>query len=109
MANITTPVFTASTPEIFASFPDSRRFDPALKGPDPAKMKAFNESKGQKQFAKRVFEPANGVKGLNDEELKAKPDAFAFDEPRKRVASAPVAPYVISLGRRLGESAATKQ
>jgi catalase len=32
----------------------------------------------------------DGVKGLSDEELKAKPDAFAFDELRKRVASGPV-------------------
>ena len=126
MANLSTPVFTASKPETFGGFLESRRPDPATKAPDPAKVKAFNEanpevliqakylagepvpagyanmnywgvhafafvnSKGQKQFVKWVFEPVDGVKGLSDEELKAKPDAFAFDELRKRVAAGPI-------------------
>lgn len=126
MANLSTPVFTASTPETFAGFLESRRPDPATRMPDPAKVKAFNDAnpevliqakylasqpvpagyanlkywgvhsfgfvdaKGGKRFGKWIFEPVDGVKGLSDEELKAKPDAFAFDELRKRVAAGPV-------------------
>lgn len=52
---------------------------------------AFVDARGNKQFAKWVFEPVGGTQGLSDEEAKAKPADFLFDELRQRVAAAPVA------------------
>jgi catalase len=51
---------------------------------------AFVDARGNRQFAKWVFEPAGGTQGLSDEEAKAKPPEFLFDELRQRVAAAPV-------------------
>lgn len=52
---------------------------------------AFVDARGNRQFAKWVFEPVGGTQGLSDEEAKAKPAEFLFDELRQRVAAAPVA------------------
>jgi len=52
---------------------------------------AFVNAKGDKRFAKWVFEPVDGAKGLSDEEAKARPADFLIDELRQRVAAAPVA------------------
>lgn len=51
---------------------------------------AFVDARGNRQFPKWVFEPAGGTQGLSDEEAKAKPPEFLFDELRQRVAAAPV-------------------
>jgi catalase len=48
---------------------------------------AFVNAKGDKQFGKWTFEPVGGVKGLSDEEAKAKGASFLFDDLRQRVAS----------------------
>jgi len=47
-------------------------------------------AKGQSQFVRWQFVPSAGVVGLSDEQLKAMPDQFLFDELRKRVAEGPV-------------------
>ncbi len=44
MANISAPVFFVNSPENFVKFLEARRPDPATGRPDPAKVKAFNES-----------------------------------------------------------------
>lgn len=44
MANISAPVFFANSPENFVKFLEARRPDPATGRPDPAKVKAFNDS-----------------------------------------------------------------
>jgi catalase len=51
----------------------------------------FVDARGNRQFAKWIFEPAGGTQGLSDEEAKAKPADFLFDELRQRVAAGPVA------------------
>jgi catalase len=125
MANISAPVFGASSPEQFLALLASRQPDPATKVADPMKVKAFNEAnpdvllqgkylasqpvpasfakvnywgvnafafidaKGNRQFAKWVFEPVGGTQGLSDEEAKAKPADFLIDELRQRIAAAP--------------------
>ncbi len=43
-ANISAPVFFVNTPENFVKFLEARRPDPATGRPDPAKVKAFNDS-----------------------------------------------------------------
>lgn len=43
-ANISAPVFFVNRPENFVKFMDARRPDPATSRPDPAKVKAFNDS-----------------------------------------------------------------
>ena len=43
-SNISAPVFFVSTPENFVKFMEARRPDPATGRPDPAKVKAFNDS-----------------------------------------------------------------
>ncbi len=52
---------------------------------------AFVDARGNRQFAKWVFEPVGGTQGLGDEEAKARPADFLFDELRQRVAAGPVA------------------
>lgn len=52
---------------------------------------AFVNSSGAKTWGKWVFEPLGGVRGLTDEEAKAKGPSFLFDELRQRVASSEVA------------------
>ncbi len=47
-------------------------------------------AKGHSQFVRWQLVPSAGVVGLNDEQLKAMPDPFLFDELRKRVPEAPV-------------------
>lgn len=47
-------------------------------------------ARGQRQFVRWQFVPSAGVVGLSDEQLKALPDPFLFDELRQRVAQAPV-------------------
>ncbi len=125
MANISAPVFGASSPEQFLALLASRQPDPATKVTDPMKVKAFNEAnpdvllqgkylasqpvpasfakvnywgvnafafidaKGNRQFAKWVFEPVGGTQGLSDEEAKTKPADFLIDEVRQRIAAAP--------------------
>lgn len=42
--NISTPVFSAATPASFKEFLEARKPDPAKGGPDPAKVKAYNDS-----------------------------------------------------------------
>ncbi len=127
MANISTPVFGAATPEQFVALLESRAVDPQTRAADPAKVKAFNDAnpevllqgrylagqpvpasygmvnywgvnsfvfvndKGERRHAKWVFEPAAGTMGLSDEEAKAKPADFLFDELRQRVAQGAVA------------------
>lgn len=44
MANISAPVFFVNSPENFVKFLEARRPDPATGRPDPAKVKAFNDS-----------------------------------------------------------------
>ena len=44
MANISAPVFFVNSPGNFVKFMEARRPDPATGRPDPAKVKAFNES-----------------------------------------------------------------
>lgn len=44
MANISAPVFFVNSPENFVKFLDARRPDPATGRPDPARVKAFNDS-----------------------------------------------------------------
>lgn len=44
MANISTPVFTAATPEQMLGFLESRQMNPETRMPDPAKVKAFNDA-----------------------------------------------------------------
>jgi catalase len=46
---------------------------------------AFVDARGNKQWGKWIFEPAGGVKGLSDDEAKAKGPVFLFDELRERV------------------------
>jgi catalase len=61
---------------------------------------AFVDARGQRQFAKWVFEPAGGTQGLSDDEAKAKPADFLFDELRQRVAAGPVAfKFVLQLAQ----------
>jgi catalase len=50
---------------------------------------ALVDSKGKKTWGKWVFEPAGGVKGLSDEEAKAKGPNFLNAELRERVAAGP--------------------
>jgi catalase len=52
---------------------------------------AMVDARGNRQFVKWVFEPVAGPLSLSDEEAKAKPAEFLFDELRQRVAAAPVA------------------
>lgn len=49
----------------------------------------FIDGQGQARFARWSFQPVDGIVGLNDAELAAKPDHFLIDELRSRVASAP--------------------
>ncbi len=51
----------------------------------------FVNASGAKQFGKWVFEPAGGVRGLTDDEAKAKGANFLFDDLRQRVKDGPVA------------------
>jgi len=51
----------------------------------------FVNAQGQTQFGKWVFEPVGGVKGLSDEEAKARGPQFLFDELRQGVAAGGVA------------------
>ena len=51
----------------------------------------FGNAAGAKQFGKWVFEPAGGVKGLSDDEAKAKGSSFLFDDLRERVKQGNVA------------------
>jgi catalase len=51
----------------------------------------FVDAQGKTQFGKWVFEPAAGVRGLSDDEAKAKGPTFLFDELRERVKAGPVA------------------
>jgi catalase len=51
----------------------------------------FTTPAKKKVFAKWVFEPARGQKGLSDDELKQMPDDFLADELRKRAASSSIA------------------
>jgi catalase len=44
MANISAPVFFVNSPENFVKFLEARRPDPATGRPDPAKVKAYNDS-----------------------------------------------------------------
>ena len=44
MANISAPVFFVNSPENFVKFLEARRPDPATGRPDPARVKAFNDS-----------------------------------------------------------------
>jgi catalase len=44
MANISAPVFFVNKPENFVKFLEARKPDPATGRPDPAKVKAFNDS-----------------------------------------------------------------
>jgi catalase len=46
---------------------------------------AFVDARGNKQWGKWVFEPVGGVKGLTDDEAKAKGPSFLFDDLRERV------------------------
>jgi catalase len=46
---------------------------------------AFVDARGNKQWGKWVFEPVGGVKGLTDDEAKAKGPSFLFDNLRERV------------------------
>jgi catalase len=43
-SNISAPVFFVNSPENFVKFMEARRPDPATNRPDPAKVKAFNDS-----------------------------------------------------------------
>jgi catalase len=43
-ANVSAPVFFVNSPENFVKFLEARRPDPATGRPDPAKVKAFNDS-----------------------------------------------------------------
>jgi catalase len=52
---------------------------------------AFVNAKGDKQMGKWIFEPVGGLKGLTDDEAKAKGASFLFDELRERVAAGGVA------------------
>lgn len=49
----------------------------------------FVDAQGQGRFARWSFQPLDGVVGLSDSELAARPDHFLIDELRGRVASAP--------------------
>lgn len=136
-ANISAPVFFVNSPENFVKFLEARKADPATGRPDPAKVKAFNDSHpdskpqiewlakapvpasyasvnywgtnafeftsaaGKKMFGKWVFEPADGQKGLTEEELKALPDEFLADELRKRVSDKRV---VFNFGVQLADA-----
>lgn len=51
----------------------------------------FSNAAGAKQFGKWVFEPVGGVKGLSDDEAKAKGPSFLFDDLRERVKQGNVA------------------
>ena len=51
----------------------------------------FSNAAGAKQFGKWVFEPVGGVKGLSDDEAKAKGASFLFDDLRERVKQGNVA------------------
>lgn len=51
----------------------------------------FSNASGAKQFGKWVFEPVGGVKGLSDDEAKAKGPSFLFDDLRERVKQGNVA------------------
>ena len=51
----------------------------------------FINAKGNKQFGKWIFEPADGTQGLSDEEAKTKGPSFLFDDLRQRVAAGKVA------------------
>jgi catalase len=51
----------------------------------------FTSPSGKKQFGKWVFEPARGVEGLTDDQLKAMPDEFLNDDLKARVAKGGVA------------------
>ncbi|HEY1058219.1 MAG TPA: catalase family peroxidase [Limnobacter sp.] len=63
MANISTPVFGAATPESFQAFLDARRPDPATGKPDPAKIAAATaanpDHKIQPEFLKNRGVPAS--------------------------------------------------
>jgi catalase len=52
---------------------------------------AMVDARGNRQFVKWVFEPVAGALGLSDDEAKARPAEFLFDELRQRVAAGPVA------------------
>lgn len=50
----------------------------------------FVNAKGQGQFVRWQLVPPAGLEGLNDEQVKGKPDSFLSDELRQRVASGKV-------------------
>ena len=52
---------------------------------------AFVNARGEKQLGKWIFEPTDGVKGLTDDEAKAKGANFLFDDLRQRATSGGVA------------------
>ncbi len=125
-ANISAPVFFVNSPANFVKFLDARRPIPAG-GPDPAKVKAFNDSHpdakpqiaylaaapvpasygavnywgtnafiftgpdNKKRTGKWVFEPARGVEGLTEDQLKALPAEFLVDDLKARLAKGNVA------------------
>jgi catalase len=51
----------------------------------------FVDAQGKQQFGKWTFEPVGGVRGLSDDEAKAKGGDFLFDELRQAVKAGPVA------------------
>jgi catalase len=51
----------------------------------------FTDARGTTQWGKWIFEPAGGVKGLSDDEAKAKGPSFLAAELRERVAAGGVA------------------
>jgi catalase len=51
----------------------------------------FVDGQGQARFARWSFQPVDGVVGLGEAELAARPDHFLIDELRSRVAAKPVA------------------
>lgn len=84
-ANISAPVFFVNTPENFIKFLEARKPDPATGRPDPAKVKAFNDShpdsKPQIEYLAKAPVPASYAAvhywGAN---------AFEFTSPTKKKA-----------------------
>lgn len=82
-ANISAPVFFVNSPENFVKFLEARRPDPATGRPDPAKVKAFNDShpdsKPQIEYLAKAPVPASYATvnywGAN---------AFEFTSPAKK-------------------------
>ena len=90
-ASISAPVFFVNRPENFVKFLEARRPDPATSRPDPAKVKAFNDSHPDAKPQIDYLTKARGTIGLTDEELKSLPDNFLDEELRRRVGASGVA------------------